>query len=413
MPGPAPASQHGDLVRKSEVPPPPTTTRISNVKVFDGNCFVGPQDIVMHQGYIIKASSPCIPSATNATSPKNTVVDGTGQYLIPGLIDSHAHVNSIGGLENFTSYGVSTVFNMDCENYTLCNALKGPHRGLATFLTAGLSAVGPGSPHAVNMHRAPSGLYNETTQGPAAWAAAVFGNGSDYLKIVAEPRGPGQEAQNDLVAATHRMGRKAMTHASFLEPAAQAIASRTDGIQHLPSDGLLSADQLDTIRRQNQTITATIEINRLAATNPGILTFLGVVGPNATARGVAAYKMVQQNARLVVAAGIPVLAGTDAIGDTFPGVSFPFGSTLHAELVNLVEAGMTPAQALRAATEDPARWYGLLDRGRIGPGMRADLVLLGSDPLANISNTLDIRRVWIGGVEYLDVAAQHTGKSIC
>ncbi|KAK6825628.1 hypothetical protein PG987_013122 [Apiospora arundinis] len=355
MPGPAPAGQHGDLVRKSEVPPPPTTTRISHVKVFDGTCFVGPQDIVMHNGYIIKERSPCSQSATNETSPETTVIDGTGQYLIPGLIDSHAHVNSIGGLENFTSYGVSTVFNMDCENYTLCNALKGPHRG---------------------------GLYNETTQDPEAWAAAVFGNGSDYLKIVAEPRGPGQEAQNDLVAVTHRMGRKTMTHASFLEPAAQAIASRTDGIQHLPSDGLLSADQLDTIRRQNQTITATIEINRLAATNPGILAFLGVVGPNATARGVAAYKMVQQNARLVVAAGIPVLAGTDAIGDTFPGVSFPFGSTLHAELVNLVEAGMTPAQALRAATEEPARWYGLPDRGRIAPGMRADLVLLWSDPLS-------------------------------
>lgn len=413
MPGPAPASQHGDLVRKSEIPPPPTTTRISNVKVFDGNCFVGPRDVLMHEGYIIKEPSRCSGSSTttNTTSPETAVIDGTGQYLIPGLIDSHAHVNSIGGLENFTSYGVSTVFNMDCENYTLCSALKGPHRGLATFLTAGLSAVGPGSPHTVSMHRAPSGLYNETTQDPAAWVSAVFGNGSDYVKIVAETRGPGQDAQNELVAATHRLGRKTMTHASFLAPVAQAIASRADGIQHLPSDGLLSADQLATVRKQNQTITATIEINRLASTNPGILAFLGVVGPNATERGAAAYKVVKQNAKLVIAAGVTVLAGTDAIGDLFPGVSFPFGSTLHAELANLVEAGMTPAQALRAATEEPARWYGLADRGRVAPRMRADLVLLGSDPLADISNTLDIRRVWVGGVEFPHVASKSVGKT--
>ncbi|KAK8078507.1 N-acetylglucosamine-6-phosphate deacetylase [Apiospora saccharicola] len=400
MPGPAPASQPGDLIRKSEIPPPPTTTRISNVRVFNGDSFIGPQDVLMHEGYIIREISKCGDNKLNASSPQTTVIDGTGQYLIPGLVDSHAHVNSIGGLENFTSHGVTTVFNMNCANYTLCNALQKPQRGLAAFLTAGHAAVAPGSPHAVTIHVAPSDLYNETTQDPASWAAAVFGNNSDYVKIIAEPRGPSQKAQIGIVEATRKLGRKTMTHASFLEPAAQAIASKTDGIQHLPQDGLLSAAQLTAIRHQNQTLTATIEINRLAATDPGILAFLGVTGANATARGKAAYKMVQENARRAVAAGITVLAGTDAIGDLIPGVSFPFGATLHDELVNLVAAGMTPAQALRAATEQPARWYGLEDRGRVAPGRRADLVLLGTDPLADITNTQDIRRVWVGGVEY-------------
>lgn len=416
MPGPAPPSQPGDLVRKSEIPPPPTTTRISNVRVFHGDHFSGPRDVVMHEGHIISIISRCSGSAANVSYPDTTTtttVDGTGHYLIPGLIDSHAHVNSIGGLENFTAYGVSTVFNMDCENYTLCQALKGPHRGLATLLTAGLSAVGPGSPHAVNMRRAPSGLYNESTQDPAAWAAGVFGNGSDYLKIIAEPRGPGQEAQIELVKATHRLGRKTMTHASFLEPAAQAIASRADGIQHLPQDGYLTAAQLAALRRQNQTLTATLEINRRAATDPGVRAFLGVAGADAAARAQAGYGMAKENARRAVAAGVPVLAGTDAVGDVFPGVSFPFGATLHEELANLVEAGMTPAQALRAATGEPARWYGLEDRGTVSPGKRADLVLLGSDPLAlaDVTNTRDIRRIWVGGVEYPHVAGRTANRN--
>lgn len=103
-------------------------------------------------------------------------------------------------------------------------------------------------------------------------------------------------------------------------------------------------------------------------------------------------------------AGVPLLAGTDAIG-VIPPIDTPFGLTLHWELEHLVEIGMTPAEALRAATIVPALWHGLEDRGAILPGKRADLVLLNSNPLENITNTRDIAKVWIGGIEYKDVAS--------
>ncbi len=60
---------------------------------------------------------------------------------------------------------------------------------------------------------------------------------------------------------------------------------------------------------------------------------------------------------------------------------------------------MSPAEALRAATIDNARHFGLHDRGAVEPGLRADLVLLDSDPLANIRATRRITRIWCAGTE--------------
>ena len=80
-----------------------------------------------------------------------------------------------------------------------------------------------------------------------------------------------------------------------------------------------------------------------------------------------------------------MLAGTD---NRLPGIS------LHWQLQHLVEAGMTPMEALQAATRDAADCLGYLgDLGTIEEGKIADLVLLDADPLADISNTLRIATV--------------------
>lgn len=93
-------------------------------------------------------------------------------------------------------------------------------------------------------------------------------------------------------------------------------------------------------------------------------------------------------------AGVPLLAGTDAFG---VGI-IPPGRSLHAELEILVEAGLTPYQALRTATVEPARFLGREHEfGRIAPGQRADLVLLAADPLADIRTLAEPRGVMLRG----------------
>src|SRR5690348_4356281 len=73
------------------------------------------------------------------------------------------------------------------------------------------------------------------------------------------------------------------------------------------------------------------------------------------------------------------------------------GASLHGELRLLVRAGLTPTEALRAATSVPATTFGLHDRGRITPGARADLLLVDGDPTSRIADTLSIRDVWRSG----------------
>jgi hypothetical protein len=99
-------------------------------------------------------------------------------------------------------------------------------------------------------------------------------------------------------------------------------------------------------------------------------------------------------------AGVPIGAGTDTpIGYAVPGYS------LHSELEMLVRAGLSPRDALRAATVRPAEFFGLEgEMGTIEAGMLADLVLLSADPLEDIRNTRAVEAVVTKG-ELLDGGA--------
>lgn len=113
-------------------------------------------------------------------------------------------------------------------------------------------------------------------------------------------------------------------------------------------------------------------------------------------------------------AGVPLMAGTDS----FDGFVIP-GFSLHQELELLVAAGLRPAEALRAATLDPAKFLGKeRDLGAVEPGKIADLVLLDDDPMVDIRNTRKIHGVVLNG-QYFDrveldkmlAAAEAAGKN--
>ncbi|KAI1312340.1 hypothetical protein F5Y03DRAFT_339902 [Xylaria venustula] len=364
--------------------PASTKTIIENVRVFDGECFTHPQSVIFANGRI-----------TADTDDIATVVDGTGKYLIPGLIDAHIHVPDIAGLANTTSYGVTTIMNMACADYAACAALRNHNQtDIASVLSAGIAAVGNGSGNGA-LQPPPDQLVYPDTDLPqlVAWA---FGNGSDYYKIVAKPASVTKGQQDTIVSTVHDVyHRQTMTHATDLASYEQAVASKSDGIQHIPDDGLLSDRTIAALKTNKQFVTPTMTIFQYGYSNPAVYAFLG--RSNSTN---ATYANVEENVRRLHRAGVPIIAGTDAVGAIAPGIDLPFGSTLHEELQLLNCAGLTTLEALRAGTVESARQHQLSDRGEITVGKRADLVLLNSDPLLNISNTRDIARVWVGGVEF-------------
>jgi adenine deaminase len=100
-----------------------------------------------------------------------------------------------------------------------------------------------------------------------------------------------------------------------------------------------------------------------------------------------------QALRQLVAARVPVLAGTDA-----PAPGTMYGASVHREMEYLVDAGSTPTAALVAATAATAQAFRMTDRGWIKPGMRADLLLVDGDPTKQIRDTRRIVAIWKRGV---------------
>jgi imidazolonepropionase-like amidohydrolase len=100
--------------------------------------------------------------------------------------------------------------------------------------------------------------------------------------------------------------------------------------------------------------------------------------------------------------GVRLLAGTDA-----GTLGVAHGASLHQELALLVDAGLTPEQALTAATATPADVFGLLDRGRLAAGSLADIVLIDGDPTTDITATTRIVGIWRRGTRHLRSKITH------
>ncbi|KAH8171323.1 amidohydrolase family protein [Sarocladium implicatum] len=368
-------------------------TSIDNVRVFDGVGFTAAQTVCLEGGWIVGLGRCTDPAVK---------VNGTGKFLIPGLIDSHLHLTDVQSLEQFTSYGCTTAMHMNCGNYTQCD-INANQPGLASFKFASQSAVGYGSPHSETASRPNSTLIFPDTD-VVQFAQYGFNNGSDYSKITAEIKGPTVQQQIDMIRVAHQQfNKQSMTHASAIMSYDQAVQSKTDGIQHVPDDGILDIDTIKRILDQNQFVTPTINVFEFAYRSKTLEQYFKVIpGSNRSV------EHAETNAKLLYDHGVPLIAGTDSVGMLSKNnstVQVPWGLSLHFELQNFVNIlGMSPGEALNSATREAAKWHRMPDRGSIALEKRADLVLLNENPLLNISNTLSFEKIWVMGVPVSNVA---------
>jgi imidazolonepropionase-like amidohydrolase len=338
--------------------------------------------------------------------------------LLPGLIDAHTHVFG-DALEEALVFGVTTELDMFTEP-RLAASLRAEQRqpggaaGRADLFSAGVLATAPGGHGTEYGVPIPTLTRADSAQ---AWVDARVEEGSDYIKIVYDDGAlfgldwPTLDyaTMEAVVDAAHGHGKLAVVHVSTASQALDAIRAGADGLVHLFTDTLPSRAFIDAVREADAFVIPTLVVLKSITGVGGAATLLEEESflPYLTAttranldasfpsRGNAAerFDVPLRTVAMLHEAGVPILAGTDAPN---PGTSH--GAALHRELELLVQAGLTPIEALRAATSVPADEFSLEERGRIRPGLRADLLLVRGDPTRDITATREIEAVWKGGV---------------
>jgi len=356
----------------------PRKTAIKNVRVFDG-------EKLLPLGTVFIDGERIVPSAEGAE-----VVDGNGGTLLPGLFDSHTHPTSVDHLEAFASYGVTTAIVTSCYPNAVCDSLKN-HTGLTDVRFSGLSANSPNSSHALLLGLKPNETITSPSQAPQ-FVADQIAVGATFIKIVAEHPSSAttldQTTMDALVASAHANNLRVVCHAADYAAVDRALTARVDQAHHVPTDVPIDAALIARFLAQKVVSVPTLSIFQQF--------ILDGAAPPST------YPVANMSVTQLYHAKVPILAGTDS--NNIPTLGLPYGRSLHDELELLVGAGMSTVDVLRSATVLAAHHNLLFDRGIVAPGMRADLLLISGDPIANISATRDIQRVWIAGMEYEGVA---------
>jgi imidazolonepropionase-like amidohydrolase len=383
---------------------------VRNVRVFDGEQVVQSATVIVRGGLIDRVG------ASDTVPPGVPVIDGAGKTLLPGLIESHGHTGAGGfGLEQMLALGVTSVLDMFTETSWMAERQAeqraGAADGRADLFSAGTSVTAPRG------HGTQFGREIPTIDDAAdadAFVAARLAEGSDHIKLVYEPcpgcRSIDSTTMHAVIAATRSRGRLAVAHSHLQDHARVAVAAGIHGLVHLFSDRLAEPELLEQMAARNVFVVTTLSVSAAisghggadaVATHPEIAPYLepsevrrlSMVNPNP--HPWFDWEATKASLRLLRDRGIPVLAGSDP-----PNPGAWHGAGVHRELELLVEAGLTPLEALTAATGTPARMFRLEDRGRIAPGLRADLLLVDGDPTVDIAATRNIVAVWKRGVRF-------------
>lgn len=387
---------------------------IRRAYIFDGHkALDGLHDIAVKGGEIAAISSEPL------VGEHKHVVDAAGKWVMPGLIDAHIHFYNVfavsdpasmdafeenelpGRLDSFLQYGVTTIKSVGDPTSgilrTRARIVSGELRG-PRLLATGCGVTGrEGHPASTIFSKNP-------------WARARFAGevGTvqemrdlihyladmkvDAIKILSEGAcachsdekyvwqipgflGPVELTRLPLdmlragIETSHERGLRATVHTAQQEVAREAIEAGADALEHGVMNEPITDDSLVQLMVDRDVMFV----------------------PTLWAHG-AAHPELAANVKKVSDAGVGIALGTD----TFSGKG-TYGENTLEEAELMVAAGMSPLQSLVAGTSAAARQCVRPDLGVVALGKRADLLLLGADPVADISNIRALKKVILNG----------------
>jgi imidazolonepropionase-like amidohydrolase len=370
------------------------------------------------------------------------VVDARGKTIVPGLINAHGHVGLVVGGQNradgytrenvqaqlaqYEQYGVTSVLTLGLNRdlvYDLRDEQRRGKAGGATLFTAGRGiGVPAGAPP---VPAAPDQVYRPATAEEAvADVREAARHHPEFLKIwVDDVYGKFPKLQPAIFKAAideaHRSGMKVASHVFYLEDAKAVIRDGVDALAHSVRDQPVDAELVGLMKARGTFYVATLTVDDSSfafADDPSLLDdpFLaGALPPEALARLRApdfrakaasdpnlprirqALQNGMHNLKALEDAGVKIAFGTDSGANPLRIQGF----AEHRELELMVRAGLSPMQAIVAATRGSAAMLGATDRGTLQPGKRADFLVLGGNPLDDIRNTRKLVAIWHGGKE--------------
>ncbi len=362
-----------------------------------------PKSILLRDGLIER-----IDTSIDATDVN--FIDGTGLTALPGLIDSHTH--SYGSaLTDAARFGITTVLDMFTDHRSLSETRQARATPTATakadLFSAGMLATAKGG------HGTQFGIPIETLSTPAeapAWVAARKAEGSDYIKLVYMPGIPSlpsidRATARAVIDAGHAEGMLVVAHISTHSAAEAMVEDGIDGLVHVFADRVVSEDLLAQIKAKGVFIIPTLSViaaidqdNRVAGLDSATRSLLSPMQEQTIDSSFGeslegfSLEIALKNVQRFFGDSVPILAGSDA-----PNPGTAHGISLHHELQLLVRAGLTPGEAMQAASITPARIFELEGRGVIEEGARADLLLVEGDPSQSVSATLNIKHILKNG----------------
>jgi len=404
-------------------------TVIINARVFDGERVIPSAPVVLQGDRILRLGG-VIPEGAE-------IVDANGATLLPGLIDAHVHTDEA-GLAMALRFGVTTELEMQGVNTRNDRQHVTHDDRLADVRSSGFGLTPPGGhpselfpkdfkpgakggPGAARRPRIdPLVMPHVTTPEEAvAFVPRLVAAGSDYIKFMIDDGSieghPGipmldRATLEAGVAEARKYGMLTIAHTLTIESTRMAVEAGIQGLAHLFMDGPHTTEIVDLIAGSGVFVVPCVTLNASMmgitgdelADDPRVASRLDEKWERTLRSSFGHYPQgriedVLASIEALREAGVDLLVGTD-VSQPMPFLGgMAHGASVHHEMQYLVRAGLTPCEALRAATSTSARRFGLLDRGRIAPGARADLLLVDGDPTRTISDTLSTRAVWRRG----------------
>lgn len=380
---------------------------IKNATVFNGEKFEYKVDLIIKDG-LVQAKGQGFEQG------QMEIIDASNKTIIPGLIDAHTH--SFGdALKLALNFGVTTHVDMFSPAELLKPAIKKRDNknnySETDLFSAGILATTAGG------HGTQFRIAIDTLASPEEapeWVARRLEEGSGFIKLVYMPynsyfKSLDRQTAAAIIKAAHAQGLIVVAHISSQRAAHELLDEGIDGFVHIFADELVDDEFLKKAKELNVFVIPTLAVIAAGAKkglgselvqNPHLMPYLKQSQKQSLAADFGAHEipgfsleLALANTRKMHAMGIPILAGSDALN---PGTAY--GATLHQEMALLVEAGLTPAQALNSATRQPAKVFKLGMRGTLFEGSKADFVILNENPEKDINKSVIVDAIYKNGM---------------